>query len=92
MSQAGFTEWVIHLPTTKRNRMENEIRRLTMQANDLMDNYPSEIYARIRKDVEGDNEKRNQALRLIVETFQKYPDALLPTPLLAAIIAAKEVL
>lgn len=31
-TKAGFTEWVIHSPTTL-----SEIRKLTMQANELMD-------------------------------------------------------
>ena len=32
------------------------------------------------------------ALRLIVDTAAKYPDALLPTPLLCAIVAGREAL
>ena len=39
---------------------------------------------------EGELAKRH--LRLIVETAEKYPEAMLPTPLLCAILAAKEVL
>ena len=72
----------------------NPIRKLTMQANELMESLvetrPADIYARIRADVEAENAARNAALEAICAAYRE--DMVLPTPLMCAIANARGLL
>ena len=58
-------------------------------------NHVREATMRTNEEIEFLEDSRLEArdhLRLIVETFEKHPETILPTPLLAAIVSAKEIL